>query len=68
MSSTATVSSTLTAESMGLTFDASDKAKIKINDIEITLLKGDNIADITKKIREAVPDLNVNFDAGEAVY
>ena len=66
MSSTANVSSTLTAESMGLTFDASDKAIIKINDKEITLLKDDNIAAITKKIREAVPDLNVNFDAGSS--
>ena len=66
MSSTANVSSTLTAESMGLTFDALNEAKIKINDKEITLLKDDNIAAITKKIREAVPDLNVNFDAGSS--
>lgn len=66
MSSTANVSSTLTAESMGLTFDALNEAKIKINDKEIILLKTDDIAAITKKIREAVPDLNVNFDAGSS--
>ena len=66
MSSTANVNSALTAESMGLTFDALNEAKIKINDKEITLLKTDDIAAITKKIREAVPDLNVNFDAGSS--